>query len=346
MADDNALRPSETDEVYIYDQQTAERQQRARTAAANYRKQKNPSDFQPAPSAPSADPDPPSEGDVPPGHSVKVGYYDGLLPSHRGTTSTEVTRFGEELSDYADYYNEHIRKQGDPAYQMPVSQVTPLDVTDDGAERHSESNLVGDYDARASGYSGISSNSTVTTGNHGTAYSQKLASANAKFDKLQSSTDADGIVKKFERLKDRYDEKYGRDDSTQTDRSKMSVVEAGHVDISTIKGDIDEKFRNASLYGGTDSGSAGTSANPAENTVEWFGPTVKNRIGEMVDNIMSKIITISDYNALCADMLNYIKQNRTFSRWSSDRKHLYSAKFSDVMLSSIWTKTYNEYHET
>lgn len=346
MPDDD-IRPSESSEVYTHDEDTASRQQRARTAAENYRRQNNPSNFQPAPSAPSDDPQPPAEdADVPPGHSVKVGYYDGLLPSHRGTTSTEVARFNTELNAYATYYNDHIRKSGEPAYQMPVSQVTPLDVTDDGAERHSESNLVGDYDARASGYSDISSSSTVTTGNHGTAYSQKLASANAKFEKLQSPTDAVGIVKKFERLKDRHDEKYARNDSTQTQRSSMSVIEAGHVDISTIKGDIDEKFRNASLYGGTDSGSAGTSANPAENTVKWFGPTVENRIGEMVDNIRNKIITISDYNALCADMLNYIKQNRTFSRWKSNRKHLYSAKFSDEMLSSIWTKTYNEYHKT
>lgn len=337
MADDNELRPSETDEVYIYDQQTAEWQQRARTAAANYRKQKNPSDFQPAPSAPSADPDPPTEGDdVPPGHSVKVGYYDGLLPSHRGTTSTEVTRFGEELSDYADYYNSHIRKQGDPAYQMPVSQVTPLDVTDDGAERRSESNLVGDYDVKTNGYSGISTRSTGTTGSYGATYSQKMDSANSRFDVLQSKTDANGIVKKIKKLTDRFDEKYGRDDSTQTQRSKMSVVEAGHKDITTIKSDINTKFRDASLYAGTDSSNPGTLSSPAQNTVNWLGPTVETRVGNMVNNVKNKLITISEFNALSYEMLTYINQNKTFSQWKSARGSNYSDKFSEDQMQGCW----------
>jgi len=340
MPDDNELRPSESSEVYIHDQDTAVRQQRARTAAANYRAHAgwtNPSNFQPAPAAPSDDPEPPSEGDdISPGESVKVGYYDGLLPSHRNTTSTEVTRFGTELANYKTYYDDHIRQPGQPRYQMPTSQVTPLDVTDDGAERPSESNLVGDYDVATGGYSGISVSSTGTTGTQGSAYTQKLASANSKFAKLQSETDNDGIKKTFERLTSNFDTKYGRDDSSQTDRSKMSVVEAGKKDVATIKGGINTKFRDASLYGGTDSAHPGTSSEPATNTVKWLGPTVETRVEEMVDNIMSKLIAPSEFNTLCDEMLGYINQNKTYSQWKSARGSNYSNRFTEAMMQNCW----------
>lgn len=340
MPDDNELRPSESNEVYIHDEDTAAAVQRARTAAANYRAHTgwtNPSNFNPAPAAPSDDPEPPAEGDdISPGESVKVGYYDGLLPSHRSTTSTEVTRFGTELTKYKKYYDDHIRQPGEPAYQMPVSQVTPLDVTDDGAERPSESNLVSDYDVAASGYSDISVSSTGSTGTHGTTYTQKMNSANARFVKLQSETDKDGIKKTFERLTTNFDTKFGRDDSSQTDRSKMSVVEAGKKDVATIKSNINTKFRDASLYGGTDPEHPGTSSEPATNTVKWLGPTVKTRVEEMVNNIKSKLITPSEFNTLCDEMLGYINQNKTYSQWKSARGSNYSDRFTDAMMQSCW----------
>lgn len=184
---DNDIRPIESDDTYTYDVQTAGYQGRARTAAAQYRSTSNPSNFEPAPDAPQDDPEPSAEDeDILPNGSSKVDYYDGLAATHSGKTATEVTRFGNELSDYADYYNAHIKKAGESDYQMPVSQVEPLDIVDDGAERPSESNLVSDYDVAAGGYSSISVASSTTTGQRSVAYEDEMTTANSDIGKILS----------------------------------------------------------------------------------------------------------------------------------------------------------------
>lgn len=332
---DNDLRPIESDETYIYDLQLAERVARARTASSNYRAQSNPSYFRPAPSAPSDDPDPPSESDdIRPGESTRVDYYDGLSTSHRGTTDTEVTRFRGELADYKTYYDANIRKSGEPSYQIPDSQVQPLNVTPDGADRPNESNLVSDYDVAANGYSGISVNSTGTTAIRNGTYTQKMADAKAKFDKLQSATDASGIKKQFERLTDKFNSAYGSDRSGITDRSQMSVTEAGKADIATTKSNIDNLETTV----------MGNDSNPAVNTVKWFENDIISKIEQMVNNVKNNLITISEYNALVADMLGYVKQGKSYSRFKSERRSHYPAKFTEEILSACWTRVYNDYH--
>lgn len=332
---DNELRPIESDETYTYDLQLAERVARARTAASNYRARVNPSYFHPAPSAPSDDPDPPSESDdIRPGGSAKVDYYDGLYPTHRGKTGTEVTRFRGELTDYKTYYDVHIRKTGEPAYQIPDSQVQPLNVTPDGADRPNESNLVSDYDVAASGYSGISVNSTGTTGTRNGAYTQKMADAQAKFDKLQSETDPAGIVKQFKRLTDKFNSTYNSDRSGVTDRSQMSVIEAGKADITTSKSNIDNMKTTV----------MGNSSNPAANTVNWFKNDITSKVEQMVNNVKNGLISIEEYNALEADILSYVKQNKSYTRFKSERRSYYPAKFTEEILHNCWTRVYDDYH--
>jgi len=201
---DNDIRPIESDDTYTYDVQAAGYQGRARTAASQYRSTSNPSNFEPAPSAPSADPEPAPDGDdISPGQSNKVSHYDGLMDVHRSATASEVTRFGQELSDYASYYNSHIKKPGESNYQMPVSQVQPLNVVDDGAERPNESNLVSDYDIASSGYSGIAVSSSSTSSQRSGEYSGKMTDANGKLNNLvsnQSNPSYTSIKKVYDNL--------------------------------------------------------------------------------------------------------------------------------------------------
>lgn len=335
MADENDIRPSESDETYIYDQQTAGYQSRARTAAARFRSEQYPSNFEPAPAAPQPDPDPAAEdADTPSAQSNRVGYYDEMSATHRTKTSTEVTRYNGELSDYAAYYNAHIKQPGQSNYQMPVSQVQPLNVTDDGADRPSESNLVSDYDVAMAGYSGISVDSTATTGTRGTTYSQKMASANAKFDALQSTTGENGIKKTFGRLKSYYSDTHNKTNSGETNRARMSVMEAGTSDIGTIRGGMDSMTTSV----------MGSASNPAVNTVRWLENDIKSRIESMVTNVRNGLITISEYNDMSADMLTYIRQNRTYSRWRTDRASRYSSRFTAEMMQTCWNSTLERYN--
>ena len=334
MADE--LRPIESDETYSYDLQTAVQQARARTAAANYRSESYPSNFEPAHSAPQDDPPPPSEdSDILPNQSNRVNYYDGLSTNHRVTTSNEVTRFGNELSSYATYYNAHIRKQGESNYEIPVSQVQPMNIVDDGAERSNQSNLVNEYDIAASGYSGISVSATSTTGARGSTYEQKMAAANAKFDVLESETNDKGIKKSFAKLKKKYDDTHTKTGTGTTDRSKMSVMEAGNSDIATIKGGMDG-MKDSTLYKGTDPNHPGTTSKPAANTVTAFEKSIKDRVNQMPTNVKNGLITIAEYNALKSDMSDYKTLGYSYNRWKRDRRSYHSNKFTDDMLTSCW----------
>lgn len=188
MPDNEDIRPIESDDTYAYDVQASGYQGRARTAVNEYRSTSNPSNFEPAPSEPSADPEPASDGDdIRPNQSNKVSHYDTVASGHKATTDTEVTRFNGELSSYAAYYNAHIKPSGGSDYEMPVSQVQPLNVVDNGADRPNESNLVSDYDIASSGYSGISTASSGTTTQRSDAYSSKMTAANGKFGNLLSN---------------------------------------------------------------------------------------------------------------------------------------------------------------
>ena len=334
MADE--LRPIESDETYSHDLQTAVQQARARTAAANYRSESCPSNFEPAHSAPQDDPPPPAEdGDILPNQSNRVDYYDGLSTNHRVTTSNEVTRFGNELSSYATYYNAHIRKQGESNYEMPVSQVQPMNIVDDGAERSNQSNLVSEYDVAASGYSGISASAASTTGTRRSTYEQKMAAANAKFDVLESETDNKGIKKTFANLKKKYDDMHTKTGTGNTDRSKMSVMEAGNSDIKAIKGGMGD-MKDATLYKGTDRDHPGTASTPAANTVKAFEKSIKNRVNEMPTNVKNGLITIAEYNTLKSDMNDYKTLGYNYNRWKRDRRNYYSDKFTDDILTSCW----------
>jgi hypothetical protein len=284
MPDDNDIRPIESDEVYTHDLVTAQQQERARTAASEYRGTTNPSNFEPAPAAPSPDPEPsPEDEDISPRQSEKVSYYDALVIAHRVTTDDEVYRFGSELSDYADYYNAHIKQPGESDYQMPVSQVQPLDVVDDGAERPNESNLVGDYDVAQGGYSGIAVGAISRSGSEGARYSSELQAAVQKLDALLSGDGS--ISKRFEALKNQYDSQYTSNRSGVTDRSKMSVTEAGNSDTDTLSTGISNFKTN--ILGASDSQS--------NQTVNGFKNRMTSRIGQMPANVRSKLKDISQF---------------------------------------------------
>jgi len=333
MADDNELRPIESDETYMYDVQTAAQQARARAALEEYY-----GVYLEDPEIPvTEDPEILEEDDdIPPNQSTKVDYYDNLLPTHRAKTSSEASRFSSELSDYATYYNSHIKKPGESDYQMPVSLVQPITVEDDGAERPNESNLVSAYDVAASEYSEISVNSASTIGTMTTNYSQKMDAANAKFDVLQSTTNSNGITKKFAALKELYRNTHTATGSGVTDRSKMSVMQAGSSDINTIKGSIGA-LENRVIYKGSGSG---TSSNPAKNTVKWLESSIKHNVSTMETNLKQGIPGISDYNAMSDSMLGYIRQNKSYSQWKSDHGSTYSGKFTNAMMQQCWDSTY------
>ena len=332
---DNDVRPIESDKTYIYDETIPGYRARTRTAVQTYRQRTNPSNFEPPPDEYQDDPAPPQEDvDIPPIGSTRVDYYDNLMPAHRDVTSNEVSRFGTELVAYADFYNEYIRKPGEAAYEMPVSQVEPLDVTDDGAERANESNLVSDYDVAASGYSEISVSSTETTGNRGTTYSEKMTEANQTFDTLLSDTSEDGIAHAFQDLTDYYDSTHNSTETGATDRSDMSVMEAGLSDMDIITDDIDEFERNV----------MGDETDPEANTINGFEEDIEDKIDSMPDNVSSGLIDISEYNAMSEDMLSYIEQDKTFDQFMSARGNLYSNRFTEGMMRACWDMNYNDHH--
>ena len=237
MPDESSQRPIESDETYTHDQQTATYQGRARTAAARYRNTTNPSNFRPAPAAPAADPEPAADPDgISPRESNKVNHYDGLTATHRTKTGTEVTRFGTELTVYAAYYNAHIKRPGGSDYAMPQSQVQPISVTPDDAERPNQSNLVNAYDVAAHGYSGISSGASGTTDTRSAQFDAELEDAIGKLDDLD-----DEIPGGFSTLKQRVDAKFSSDRSGISDRSGMSVLEA----LKADKADIESSWNSA-----------------------------------------------------------------------------------------------------
>lgn len=335
MAENDDVRPIESDDTYTYDETLPGYRTRTRTASTTYREMSNPSDFEPAPAEPEDDPDPPEEGDdISPSHSARVAYYDNLSATHRDTTATEVTRFGGELADYADYYNANIKKPGEPNYQMPVSQVQPLDVTGDGAERANESNLVGDYDVASNGYSAISVGSTGRTEERGATYSESMDAAEEKFDALLSETGENSIAGSFEDLTDYYDETHNETGSGATSRSDMSVMEAGTADIRTTKGNMDN-FKSSVM---------GSGSNPGTNTVNGLAADIGNRVDNMVNNVKNGLIDISEYNTMSNDMMGYIRQNKTYSQFVSARGSLYSGRFTDAMMRTCWNTNYNNYH--
>lgn len=319
---DNDIRPIESDETYIYDETLPEYHRRARTAAIEYRQTSWPSEFSPPPPDPVDDPDPPSdEDDISPAQSVRVSYYDSLLTGHRGTTETEVTRFGGQLVDYADFYNEHIKKPGEPDYEMPVSQVQPLDIVDDGAERPNESNLVGDYDVASSGYSEISVASMETAGARGTTFEEYMDAANEKLETL-----ANDIPLAFNDAEDKYDAAYNETESGATDQSDMSVMEAGNADIRTIKDSMDE-------LGST-----------VMDEVNDLVSNISDKVDDMTGNVGDGLIDISEYNALSADMMNYIERGKTYNQFVNERGSQYSDRFTADMMRACWDTNYSNYH--
>lgn len=224
------LEPLESDDTWRFDQQTATYQGRAVTSAAAYRSQSNPSNFEPAPSAPQPDPQPSADADdISPLESNKVSHYDALSKTHQADAVTEAGRFQDELEDYADYYEESTGQQ----YQMPVSEVDQLDVTDDQNEDPLQSNLVGDYDSASGGYGAISVAAATRAGARDSSYDQYLASAEARLDALDGNNGT--IHNSFSSAGTLYQQKYSQDrQGTVTNRNLMSVLEAIDADTNSM----------------------------------------------------------------------------------------------------------------